>query len=54
MVYVFKGGELAYSCYAGTGAKRVILCSGTEAFVLSVNQVRKIDLTNQSSPDSAR
>ena len=54
MIYVFEDGELKYSCFAGTGAKRIILSSGSEAFVLSVNQVRKIDLTAQASPDSAR
>lgn len=55
MIYAYdSAGNLRYSCYAGTGAKRIILCSDTEAFVLSVNQVRKIDLTRQSSPDSAK
>ena len=55
MIYSYdKNGSLRYSCYAGTGAKRMILSSDTEAFVLSVNQIRKIDLTRQSSPDSAK
>ena len=55
MIYSYdQSGKLQYSCYAGTGAKRLILCSNTEAFVLSVNQIRKIDLTKQSSPDSVK
>lgn len=54
MIYAYSGGKLKYSCYAGTGSKRMILNSGSEAFVLSVNQVRKIDLTRRSSPDSAK
>lgn len=54
MVYVYDGdGELRSSCYAGNGSKRVILTSEGEAFVLSVNQIRKLDLTRPSSPDSA-
>ncbi len=54
MVYVFNSdGTLRYSCYAGTGAERVILTSESQAYVLSVNQIRKLDLTHQSSPDSA-
>ena len=54
MVYVFNSdGELRYSCYAGTGSKHIILTSETEAYVLSINQIRKLDLTRQSSPDSA-
>ena len=53
MIYAYSsGGKLKYSCFAGTGAKRLILSSDSEAFVLSVNQIRKIDLTRQSSPDS--
>ena len=55
IIYLFNDeGELKYSCFAGTGSKRVMLCSGSEAFVLSVNQVRKIDLSTEASPDSAR
>lgn len=55
MIYTYdSSGSLRYSTFAGTGSKRLILCSDTEAFVLSVNQVRKIDLTRQSTSDSAR
>ena len=55
MVYLFnEEGELQYSCFVGTGSKRLVLCSDSEAFVLSVNQVRKIDLSTEASPDSAR
>lgn len=55
MIYLFdSSGKLTYSCYAGTGAKRVILNSESEAYVLSVNQVRRIDLSTQASPDSAQ
>jgi hypothetical protein len=54
MVYVFNSdGSQRYSCYAGTGSERIILTSESEAYVLSVNQIRKLDLTHQSSPDSA-
>ena len=54
MVYAFNSdGTLRYSCYAGTGSERIILTSESEAYVLSVNQIRKLDLTHQSSPDSA-
>lgn len=54
-VYTYNNsGKLVYSCFAGTGAKKMILSSDVEAFVLSVNQVRKIDLTRQASPDSVK
>ena len=54
-IYVYdSAGNLRHTAFAGTGAKRIILCSDTEAFVLSVNQVRKIDLTRSATSDSAK
>ena len=61
-IYVFDSAHnQRYSCSAGAGAKRIILSSDREAFVLSVTQIRRIDLTQdrtdlsaQASPDSAK
>ncbi len=53
-LYVFdREGNLHYTGNAGAGAKRVLLSSEKEAFILSVNQIRKIDLTRSSTADSA-
>ena len=54
-IYVYnKDGELRGTCFAGSGARRLILCSDNEAYVLSVTQIRKIDLANAgSTADSA-
>ncbi len=54
-VYTYNNsGDLVYSCFVGTGAKRVLLSAEGEAFILSVNQVRKIDLSSQATPDSVK
>jgi hypothetical protein len=54
-IYIYnKTGELRGTCFAGSGARRLILCSDNEAYVLSVTQIRKIDLTDtKSTADSA-
>lgn len=48
-----NSGELLYSCNTGTGSKRLILESERSAYILSINQVRLIDLKNPSTPDTA-
>lgn len=54
-VYVFNSeGKQLYSCYAGTGSKRVILTSDRTAYVLSVNQVRYFDLSKPSTADTVK
>ena len=53
-IYVFDSARNQYySCYAGAGAKRILLFSEREAYVLSVTQIRRIDFSKQASPDSA-
>lgn len=55
MIYAYNSsGELIGSGDSGTGSRRLILTSDKTAYVLSVNQVRLIDLNNDSSPDSAK
>ena len=49
-----SSGKLRASSYAGTGAKKLLLSSDNDAFVLSVNQIRKIDISRNSSPDSVK
>lgn len=54
-LYVYnRKGHLTYTANAGAGAKRVWLISPDEAFVLSVNQIRKIKLSGQATADSAK
>lgn len=53
MIYAFdSGGRQIHSSFAGTGAKALILNSDSEAYVLSVNQLRRIDLNKTSTADS--
>lgn len=55
MIYTYgSSGKLRASSYAGTGAKKLLLSSDNDAFVLSVNQIRKIDISRNSSPDSVK
>ncbi len=55
MIYTYtSSGKLRNSSFAGTGAKRLLLGSDSEAFVLSVNQIRKINISRDSSPDSVK
>ena len=53
MIYAFdSGGRQIHSSFAGTGAKALILISDSEAYVMSVNQLRRIDLNKTSTADS--
>ena len=53
MIYAFdSGGRQIHSSFAGTGAKALILNSDSEAYVMSVNQLRRIDLNKTSTADS--
>lgn len=53
MIYAFdSSGRQIHSTFAGTGAKALILNSDSEAYVLSVNQLRRIDLNKTSTADS--
>lgn len=53
-VYAYnQNGNLLYTANAGTGSKKIILTSDKHAYVLSVNQVRFIDLSNTSTDDTA-
>ena len=54
-IYIYnKTGELRGTCFAGSGARRLILFSDDEAYVLSVTQIRKINLRDtESTADSA-
>lgn len=55
MIYAYnKAGEMTFSCDAGTGSQSLILTSDKTAYVLSINQIRNIDLSRPSSPDSAK
>ncbi len=56
MIYAYnKSGSLVYSCDAGTGSQAFILTSDKTAYVLSINQIRYIDLSQKpASPDSAK
>ena len=54
MIYAYnKSGDLVYSCDAGTGSRALILNSDKTAYVLSINQIRYIDLSKPASEDSA-
>lgn len=46
-------GDLLYSANSGTGSKKVVLASDYTAYILSVNQIRFIDLDSVSSNDTA-
>ena len=46
-------GDLLYSANSGTGSKKVVLASDYTAYILSVNQIRFIDLDSVSSSDTA-
>ena len=54
--YVYNtDGDLLYSCDTGTGSKKIVLTSDSTAYVLSVNQVRFLDLKNPpSTADTVR
>ena len=52
--YEAKSGLIIYSCDAGTGTKRLILTSDGKGYILSINQIRLIDFTNPSTPDTAQ
>ena len=55
MIYAYnKSGDLKFSCDAGTGSQALILNSDKTAYVLSINQIRYIDLSKPASEDSAR
>ncbi|MCQ2513775.1 MAG: DUF5711 family protein [Ruminococcus sp.] len=55
MIYTFNSdGRQLYASNAGTGSKKLILASENTAYVLSVNQIRKIDLKNTSTDDTAK
>ena len=47
-------GDLLYSTNSGTGSKKIVLASDYTAYILSVNQIRFIDLDNVSSDDTAQ
>ena len=55
-IYAYnKAGELKYSCDAGTGSRAIILISDKTAYVLSINQIRLVDLSrNPATSDSAK
>ena len=55
MIYAYnKSGTLIHSCDAGTGSQAIILTSDKTAYVLSINQIRQVDLSKSpASPDSA-
>ena len=48
-----QNGKLLYTANVGTGSKKIILTSDKHAYILSVNQVRFIDLSNTSTDDTA-
>lgn len=48
-----QDGNLLYSCNTGTGSKKIILTSDKNAYLLSVNQIRLIDLSNPATDDTA-
>ncbi|HCA05399.1 MAG TPA: hypothetical protein DEO32_05835 [Ruminococcaceae bacterium] len=53
MLYSYDGsGKLAFSGDAGTGARSFILTGDNRAFVMSVNQIRQIEL-ERHNPDSS-
>ena len=53
--YVYNtDGNLLHTCDTGTGSKKIVLTSTNEAYILSVNQVRFLDLANPvSTADNA-
>lgn len=54
-IYAYnKAGELTVTGDAGTGARAIILTSDKTAYVLSINQIRYIELGKPASPDSAK
>ena len=51
--YVYNNsGQLLYSDYTGTGSKQILMLSDSEAYILSVNQIRQINFKNPSSADT--
>ncbi len=55
MIYAYnKAGELIYTCDAGTGSIAIILTSDKSAYVLSINQIRSVEMSKPApaSPDS--
>ncbi len=54
IVYGYNSkGEQLYAANAGTGSKRIVLTGDSTAYVLSVNQIRLIDLKKTSTADTA-
>lgn len=54
MVYSYnKSGELAFSGDAGSGARSLILTADNHAYVMSVNQIRYIELERPQNDDSS-
>lgn len=54
IIYVYdNNGMLIYRGDSGTGSKAIVLTSDSTAYVLSVNQIRYIDLQNPATADSA-
>ena len=49
-----QNGDLLYSTNSGTGSKKIVLASDYTAYILSVNQIRFIDLDSVSSDDTAQ
>lgn len=47
-----QSGELTNQCYTGTGSKKIILDSDKTAYVLSINQIRYLDLSKKSTDDT--
>lgn len=53
-VYTFNSaGNQVFSSDTGTGSKKVVLTGDSTAYVLSVNQIRLIDLKKTSTDDTA-
>ncbi len=54
IIYTYdSSGTLLYTTDAGTGAKSIILTNESNAYVLTQNQIKKLDLKNNSTSDSA-
>ena len=49
-----QSGKLLTQCYTGTGSKKIILDSSNKAYILSINQIRYIDLSNTSTEDTVK
>lgn len=54
VIYAYnRAGELTFTCDAGTGSSALLLTSDSTAYVLSINQVRYLDLKRPATDDSA-